>query len=142
MSPTRRDFLKTVTTAAVGTAILPESRAFAGHVAGSDAIRIGVIGCGLIGRKRVVALGKIRGVALRHACDLDAKRAADLAALASGAKAATDYQAVLETLTAHLPRDSQHATPLDSKTVLILGAGGIARSVAHALHRANAVVTT
>src|SRR3954453_16620769 len=46
MSPTRRDFLKTVTTAAVGTAILPETSAFAGHVAGSDAIRIGVIGCG------------------------------------------------------------------------------------------------
>lgn len=47
MSTTRRDFLKTATTAALGTAIVPGTRAFAGaYAAGSDAIRIGVIGCG------------------------------------------------------------------------------------------------
>lgn len=46
MSTTRRDFLKTATTAALGTAIATDARAFAGHVAGSDAIRIGLIGCG------------------------------------------------------------------------------------------------
>ena len=47
MSTTRRDFLKTATTAALATAIAPGTRAFAGaHAAGSDAIRIGLIGCG------------------------------------------------------------------------------------------------
>ena len=47
MSPTRRDFLKTATTAALATAIAPGTRAFAGQRAGgSDAIRIGVVGCG------------------------------------------------------------------------------------------------
>jgi predicted dehydrogenase len=47
MSTTRRDFIKTATTAALGTAIVPGTPAFAGRrVAGSDAIRIGLIGCG------------------------------------------------------------------------------------------------
>jgi predicted dehydrogenase len=47
MSTTRRDFLKTATTAALASAIAPGTKAFAGaHAAGSDAIRIGVIGCG------------------------------------------------------------------------------------------------
>src|SRR5258708_14264642 len=47
MSTTRRDFLKTATTAALATAIAPGTKAFAGaHAAGSDAIRIGLIGCG------------------------------------------------------------------------------------------------
>ena len=66
MSPTRRDFLKTVTTAAVGTAIVPgTSTAFAGHVAGSDAIRIGLIGCGGRGTGAVEdALTSSQGVTL------------------------------------------------------------------------------
>jgi myo-inositol 2-dehydrogenase/D-chiro-inositol 1-dehydrogenase len=47
MSTTRRDFLKTATTAALATAIAPGTKAFAGaNAAGSDAIRIGLIGCG------------------------------------------------------------------------------------------------
>jgi predicted dehydrogenase len=47
MSTTRRDFIKTATTAALGTAIIPGTEAFAGRrVAGTDAIRIGLIGCG------------------------------------------------------------------------------------------------
>src|SRR5512138_4039591 len=46
MSTTRRDFLKTTTTAALGAAIVPAETAFGGAVAGSDAIRIGLIGCG------------------------------------------------------------------------------------------------
>jgi len=47
MSTTRRDFLKAATTAALGTAMAPNSSVFAAQrVAGSDAIRIGVIGCG------------------------------------------------------------------------------------------------
>jgi predicted dehydrogenase len=54
---------------------------------------LAVIGCGLIGRKRVQAA---KGLAeLRYACDLDARRAHDLAALVPGARAVTDYQEVL-----------------------------------------------
>ena len=51
-----------------------------------------IIGCGLIGRKRAAAL---RGANLVYACDLDAARAADLAKSSPGAKAVTDYAAVL-----------------------------------------------
>lgn len=46
MSTTRRDFLKTASTAALATAIASETRVFGAHAAGSDAIRIGLIGCG------------------------------------------------------------------------------------------------
>ncbi len=54
----------------------------------------------------------------------------------------TDYQAVLDTLRAELPRPQDGGpAQLDSKVVLILGAGGMARTVAHALHRERAVVT-
>ena len=43
----RRDFLKTATTAAVATAVAPKVDLFpAVHAAGSDAIRVGLIGCG------------------------------------------------------------------------------------------------
>ncbi len=52
-----------------------------------------VIGCGLIGRKRVLALGK--NPLLRYTCDLDATRAADLAKLAPGCVAVTDYRTIL-----------------------------------------------
>jgi 3-dehydroquinate dehydratase/shikimate dehydrogenase len=53
----------------------------------------------------------------------------------------TDYQAVIDTLTANLPAHvPQQSNPLLSRTVLILGAGGIARAVAHALQREGAVV--
>src|SRR5205823_12729211 len=44
---TRRDFLKGATTAAVTTAVAPNVDFFpAVHAAGSDAIRVGLIGCG------------------------------------------------------------------------------------------------
>jgi 3-dehydroquinate dehydratase/shikimate dehydrogenase len=54
----------------------------------------------------------------------------------------TDYEAALESLRANLPPspDGEPAT-LHSKTVLLLGAGGVARAVAHALHRSGAIVT-
>jgi predicted dehydrogenase len=54
-----------------------------------------IIGCGLIGRKRATALGGLPGAVLRQVCDLDPARAADLAKLAPGCAAATDYQAVV-----------------------------------------------
>lgn len=59
-------------------------------------LNFAVIGCGLIGRKRITALARLPGVAVRHACDLDAGRAAELARLAPGARPASDYQAVLD----------------------------------------------
>jgi len=54
----------------------------------------------------------------------------------------TDYQGVLDTLKANLPAGPDNTrVPLESLTALVVGAGGIARSVAHALHRAHAPVT-
>jgi 3-dehydroquinate dehydratase/shikimate dehydrogenase len=55
----------------------------------------------------------------------------------------TDYQAVLDSLLAHLPPAAEGMPPntLHSKAVLILGAGGVARSVAWAMHREGALVT-
>jgi predicted dehydrogenase len=52
-----------------------------------------VIGCGLIGRKRVTALGPNPPVL--HTCDLDATRAAGLATLAPGSTATTDFRVAL-----------------------------------------------
>jgi predicted dehydrogenase len=58
-------------------------------------LKFAVIGCGLIGRKRITALAKMPGVSLRYACDLDAVRAADAAQLSPGCAAATDFRAVV-----------------------------------------------
>jgi 3-dehydroquinate dehydratase/shikimate dehydrogenase len=54
----------------------------------------------------------------------------------------TDIQAARESIGANLPPspDGQPST-LQSRTVLILGAGGVARAVAHALQREGALVT-
>jgi 3-dehydroquinate dehydratase/shikimate dehydrogenase len=53
----------------------------------------------------------------------------------------TDAQAALDSLRAGLPpRDGQPGN-LHSLTVLLLGAGGVGRAIAHALHRAGALVT-
>lgn len=56
-----------------------------------QSLNFAVVGCGLIGRKRVAALAKIPGASLRYACDLDLARATDLAKTAPGAKAVTDF---------------------------------------------------
>ena len=53
------------------------------------------IGCGLIGRKRAAALGKIPGAALRYACDTDPSRTADLARSAPGCRTAKDVASIL-----------------------------------------------
>ncbi|HET7535312.1 MAG TPA: Gfo/Idh/MocA family oxidoreductase [Candidatus Didemnitutus sp.] len=52
----------------------------------------GIVGCGLIGRKRAAALEPGQ---LRHTCDLDPVRANDLARIAPGCQTTTDYRAVL-----------------------------------------------
>jgi 3-dehydroquinate dehydratase/shikimate dehydrogenase len=55
----------------------------------------------------------------------------------------TDYTAAVDSLKAHMPQRSEEGKPLALSTqfVLILGAGGVARAVAHALHREGAGVT-
>jgi len=58
-------------------------------------LRFAVIGCGLIGRKRSVALKALGDTAVLYACDLDAQRAADLAQTLSGCQPLTDYHAAL-----------------------------------------------
>ena len=58
------------------------------------------------------------------------------------AAANTDYQAVLDALTENLPpAEDGTAGTLNGKMVLLLGAGGVARSVAHALKKAGCVIT-
>jgi len=56
----------------------------------SSPLRVAIIGCGLIGKKRAAALVKVPGARLVAVCDLDAKRAQDLAALYPGTAALTD----------------------------------------------------
>jgi predicted dehydrogenase len=52
-------------------------------------LRFAVIGCGLIGRKRVAAAKSL--VSFRYACDLQAARAEDLARMVPGCRSITDY---------------------------------------------------
>ncbi len=52
----------------------------------------------------------------------------------------TDYPAVIEALRAHLTKPDGPPLDLHKRMVLVLGAGGVARAVVHALHRAGAVV--
>jgi predicted dehydrogenase len=54
-----------------------------------------LVGCGLIGRKRALALGGVPGAVLGYACDLDGNRAAELARLAPGCAPIVDFQAAL-----------------------------------------------
>lgn len=58
----------------------------------------------------------------------------------------TDYTAVLDSLKAHLSEKARDGavTQLSQCVVLILGAGGVARAIAHALHRegAHLVITS
>ena len=54
----------------------------------------------------------------------------------------TDAQAALDSLRAHLPLGADNQpVPLAARNVIILGAGGVARAVAHALHRENVPMT-
>jgi predicted dehydrogenase len=59
----------------------------------SSPLRFAVIGCGLIGRKRVNAMKGL--VEILYTCDLDPARAADLAKVATGARAITDFNVAL-----------------------------------------------
>jgi len=61
----------------------------------SPQLQFAQVGCGLIGRKRAAALAGIPGAALRYACDPDAQRAAQVAALAPGCRTTADFQEAL-----------------------------------------------
>ena len=61
--------------------------------ANPEQLNFAVVGCGLIGRKRVLALGKQPPVL--YTCDLDLARATDLAKLAPSCTACTDYTVAL-----------------------------------------------
>ena len=52
----------------------------------------------------------------------------------------TDYPAIIGALTAHLTKPDGPPLDLHKRMVLILGAGGVARAAAYALHRAGAIV--
>jgi 3-dehydroquinate dehydratase/shikimate dehydrogenase len=53
----------------------------------------------------------------------------------------TDYQAARESLLANLPPGTNgEPASLHSRTALLLGAGGVARAIAHVLHRDGALV--
>ncbi len=53
----------------------------------------------------------------------------------------TDYTAAAQSLLANMPQNQDGSPPtLHSRVALILGAGGAARAVAHALHREGAMV--
>jgi predicted dehydrogenase len=58
-------------------------------------LNIAIIGCGLIGKKRAAALGKIQRASLRFACDIDPSRAAALAQGISGCNPVADFNEVV-----------------------------------------------
>lgn len=65
------------------------------HTSDGQPLNFAVIGCGLIGRKRAAALARIGDARLTHACDLEATRAAEVAALVPSARPLTDHRAAL-----------------------------------------------
>ncbi|HZT79355.1 MAG TPA: shikimate dehydrogenase, partial [Gemmataceae bacterium] len=83
-----------------------------------------------------LAKHKDRAVALTQAANTLLRRDDGFAAFN------TDYQAVLDALLGGMPPGVDGGPPtLHSRVVLILGAGGAARAVAHALQREGALVT-
>lgn len=53
----------------------------------------------------------------------------------------TDGPAAISSLVDALPKEGNKPGSLKDRTVLILGAGGVSRTIAHALHSAGAIVT-
>src|SRR5262249_5001104 len=56
-------------------------------------VRFAVVGCGLIGKKRVLALKQAQ---VLYTCDLDPSRATDLAKLVPGCQPITDFHVALK----------------------------------------------
>ena len=54
----------------------------------------------------------------------------------------TDYSAAVDSILANMPPSLDGGTPtLNSRVVLLVGAGGVGRAVAHAVHREGALLT-
>ncbi len=54
----------------------------------------------------------------------------------------TDYQAARDSLLANMPPNRDGSPPtLSGRVVLVVGAGGVAHAIAHALHREGSVLT-
>jgi 3-dehydroquinate dehydratase / shikimate dehydrogenase len=71
-------------------------------------------------------------------------KAANTLIIKSGGLAAynTDYRAACDSLLANLPPSPDGSPPsLSGRVVLIVGAGGVAHAIAHALHREGAVLS-
>ena len=66
------------------------------HFSPDQPIKFAVVGCGVIGRKRIAALRKMPEASVRFACDLDASRAAEAAQLVPGCATSTDFRAVVK----------------------------------------------
>ena len=58
-------------------------------------VSFAIVGCGLIGKKRATALGRIAGARLRFACDLDASRASAVSALAENCEPSGRFEEVV-----------------------------------------------
>ncbi|HVZ65803.1 MAG TPA: Gfo/Idh/MocA family oxidoreductase [Lacunisphaera sp.] len=58
-------------------------------------LRLAILGCGLIGRKRAAALAKVPGTVLTAVCDLSVTRAQELASLHPGTEAMSDPEKLL-----------------------------------------------
>jgi predicted dehydrogenase len=66
------------------------------HFSSDQPLKFAIIGCGLIGRKRISALAKMADASVRFACDLDAHRAAEAAQLVPGCATSTDFRSVVK----------------------------------------------
>ena len=87
-------------------------------------------------------------VAMTHAANTLLRRSGEPGAPATGGQAArweafnTDFNGAVESLRAQLQTAPEgHSRTLQSRPTLILGAGGVARAIAFALHREGAVLT-
>jgi predicted dehydrogenase len=58
-------------------------------------LNFAVVGCGLIGKRRAAALAALPGIRLTYACDVDAKRAAEVAAGAPGCQSIADFRTAI-----------------------------------------------
>lgn len=116
-------------------------------------ISFAIIGCGLIGKKRAVALSRLKGVKVSVACDLDGARAAELSKSIPGCRLSTDFRdtvadssvdaVIIATLNASLAPIALAAVAA-GKHVLVEKPGGISsrelREVGDGAARAGALV--
>lgn len=91
--PSRRDFLTTVSSAALASGVLGYCRANA--AAPSERFRVGVIGCGNQGNVHFRALSQLPNVEIAYVCDVDQRRLAK-GVEQTGARGVGDIRRVLD----------------------------------------------